>query len=133
VRSSAAARGDRATADWIACRLRDGGYETAVSTFDAPFFNARVAQLSTGGTGADVIPQAPVVSTSSRGVTARLALVENGLVTDVRGRIALVVTPFGRHAALFPDRGIGQTVIAVANAGATAIVCNSLFSRTLRR
>jgi hypothetical protein len=59
--------------------------------------------------------------TDPAGITAPLALVEDE-VGDVRGRIALIVLPFGRHAALFPARGIGQTVVAASEAGAVAIV-----------
>jgi hypothetical protein len=113
--------GDNATAGWVAGRLRGAGYDVAESTFEAPFFVKRTVRFTTGGTSADVIPQAPVVVTPSRGVTARLALVDSE-VGDVRGRIALVVAPFARHAALFPDRGIGKTVVEAAKAGAAAIV-----------
>jgi hypothetical protein len=113
--------GDLATADWVSGRLRSSGYRVAESTFDAPFFVKRAVRFTSGTASADVIPQAPVVMTGSRGVTARLALVED-TVDDVRGRIALLVAPFARHAALFPDRGIGKTVVAAADAGAAAIV-----------
>ena len=113
--------GDLATADWVASRLRGSGYQVVESTFDAPFFVKRAARLTAGGATADVIPQAPVVVTTGQGVTASLALVED-TVGDVRGRVALVVAPFARHAALFPDRGIGKTVVEAANAGAVAIV-----------
>ncbi len=113
--------GDLATADWVASRLRGSGYDVAESTFDAPFFVKRAARLMIGDATADVLPQAPVVVTTSTGVAAPLALVED-TVGDVRGRVALVVAPFARHAALFPDRGIGKTVVDAANAGAVAIV-----------
>jgi hypothetical protein len=113
--------GDLATADWVAERLRGLRYDVAESTFEAPFFVKRAARLAAGAAASDVIPQAPVAPTGSRGVTAPLALVEDA-VGDVRGRIALVVAPFARHAALFPDRGIGKTVVAVAEAGAAAVV-----------
>jgi len=113
--------GDLATAEWIAGRLRQIGYAVEESQFPAPFFVQRVARLSAGSTNVDVYPQAPVVPTGPQGTTARLALVENE-VRDVRGRIALFVTPFGRHAALFPDRGIGKTVREIAEAGASAVV-----------
>jgi hypothetical protein len=118
--------GDIATADWIAGRLGASGYEVEESEFDAPFFVKRTARLTAGGVAADVVPQAPVVPTGSAGVTARLAHVaaadDAGAVGDVRGRIALIVAPFGRHAALFPDRGIGQSVRAAADQGAAAVV-----------
>lgn len=114
-----------ATADWIASRLRVSGYEVVESEFDAPFFVKRAARLTTGAAATDVVPQAPVVTTGSAGVTARLVHVDGadaGAVGDVRGRIALIVAPFGRHAALFADRGIGQTVRAAADQGAAAVV-----------
>ena len=59
--------------------------------------------------------------TGSQGITARLTLVEN-TVGDVRDRLALILLPFGRHAALFADRGIGRTVTDAARAGAKGIV-----------
>lgn len=113
--------GDGATADWIAGRLRGSGYAVAESTFAAPYFVKRAALFTCADATTDVVPQAPVVPTESRGITAPLALVE-ATVGDVRGRIALVVAPFARHAALFPDRGIGATVRAAAAGGAVAVV-----------
>ena len=113
--------GDTATADWIAGRLRRSGYRVEESTFEAPYFIKRAARLTTGATSTDVIPQAPVVPTGPAGMTAPLVLVE-GDSGDVKDRIAVVVTPFGRQAALFPDRGIGQTVRRAASAGARAVV-----------
>jgi len=114
--------GDVATADWIEERLGAAGYELERSTFDAPFFVKRTARLMTGASASDVVPQAPVVTTGRGGIEAQLALVDPDAVTDLSGRIALFVTPFGRHAALFADRGIGQTVVQAAEAGAAAIV-----------
>ncbi|HEX6999586.1 MAG TPA: M28 family peptidase [Gammaproteobacteria bacterium] len=113
--------GDAATADWIAGRLREIGYAVEESEFAAPFFVQRDARLTAGSASADVHPQAPVVPTARGGVTAPLALVADD-VRDVSGRIALFVTPFGRHAALFPTRGIGKTVREIAAAGASAVV-----------
>jgi hypothetical protein len=113
--------GDVATANWIASRLRAAGYQVDESTFQAPFFVKRAARLTCGPTSADIVPQAPVVPTGPRGVTGRLALVE-AAPGDVRDRLALVVLPSARHAALFADRGIGRTIKSVAAAGARAIV-----------
>lgn len=113
--------GDLATANWIAGRLRDSGYRVSESQFPAPFFVERKALLTAGSVSAEVVPQAPVVTTGPGGVTAPLALVHDE-VGDVRGRIALIVTPFGRPAALFAHRGIGRTVTAAAAAGARAVV-----------
>ena len=117
--------GDWQTADWVAERLRASGYDVERSVFDAPFFVARTTELSSGTARARVVPQAPVAVTPPAGIEAPLALVPEDAGTDlghVRGRIALVVTPHARHAALFPERGIGLTVTRVAAAGASAIV-----------
>ncbi len=119
--------GDNANADWIAGRLRALDYDVVESNFDAPFFVNRRSTIASGSHTTEVIAQAPVVPTTGPGITARLALIEAdngraGNVGDVRGRIAVVVAPFGRHAALFPTRGFGPTVIAAADAGAAAIV-----------
>ena len=113
--------GDLATANWIAGRLRRSGYKVEESQFPAPFFIERTARLTAGSASVPVVPQAPVVTTGPGGVTAPLALVEKE-VGDVRGRIALIVTPFGRPAALFANRGIGLTVTTAAKAGAKAVV-----------
>ena len=114
--------GDLATAQWIAGRLRRSGYKVTESDFQAPYFVARGARITSGSWSIDVLPQAPVVPTGPGGVTAPLALVEGNTVGDVRDRIAVFVLPSGRHAALFPDRGIGQTVMRIAQSGARAIV-----------
>lgn len=113
--------GDNRTADWVAGRLRASGYAVEAPVFDAPYFVRRTTRLTVRTTSAEVAPQAIVVPTGSGGVTAPLALVED-TVGNVGGRIVLYVTPFGRHAALFADRGIGRTVTEAAAAGAAAIV-----------
>jgi hypothetical protein len=114
--------GDTATANWIAERLRGYGYRLEVSEFDAPFFVKKTAQLRAGAAFAEVAPQAPVVPTGGSGVTAPLAIVEGESTGDVRGRIAMIITPFGRHAALGRNAGIGLTVTRAAEAGARAVV-----------
>jgi len=115
--------GDEMTADWTATRLRGAGYEVDVPEFDTPFFSARRSDIRFGQESLAVVPQAPVLVTPYGGTTARLAMIdEEGQSDDLRGRIAVFTTPFARHAALFPDRGIGATVIAAVAAGAAAIV-----------
>ena len=118
--------GDNATATWIASRLRASGYQVTESEFGAPFFIERTAHLTAGTAAVEVVPQAPVVPTGPAGLTARFAHVDaasdDAAVGDVRGCIALVVAPFARHAALFADRGIGRSVRAAAEGGASAIV-----------
>jgi hypothetical protein len=115
--------GDHATADWTAERLRAVGFGVTVSEFDAPYFEQRAARLRLAESVIEVVPQAPVAVTSPNGLSARLAVIDDdGIVGDVRGRIAVIVAPFARHAALFRDRGIGATVVAAVEAGAAAIV-----------
>lgn len=115
--------GDNATAQWIADELRGSGYEVEQSTFEVPFFVKRAARLECGAESADVVAQAPVVATGARGVAGPLVLLAGeAAVGDLTGRIALLVAPFARHAALFADRGIGRTVTEAARRGAAAIV-----------
>jgi hypothetical protein len=115
--------GDSATADWTASRLRAASFDVEVGEFDAPFFVRRTTELRLDTGSVEVVPQAPVVVTSPSGVTARLALIgDDGVIADVRGRIAVIVAPEARHAALFPGRGIGGTVQAAAEGGAVAVV-----------
>ncbi len=116
--------GDSATADWVATRLRGSGYRVDVSEFGAPFFVKRSTRLSIDAESVEVAAQAPVAPTPASGVTASLALVdgEGGEIGDVRGKIVLFLTPFGRHAALFPDRDIGRTITEIADRGAAAVV-----------
>jgi hypothetical protein len=116
--------GDLRTADWIAGRLRTSGYEVSEWPFDAPFFVQRTARLRMGDRSTVVAPQAIVVPTPGDGITAPMVLVEEsiGPTQDLDGKIALFVTPFARHAALFANRGIGATLMEAAAAGARAIV-----------
>jgi hypothetical protein len=115
--------GDHATADWTADRLRRIGYRVDVSEFDVPFFVPRTTEIRVGSAAVEVVPQAPVQTSASEGVRGPLALIADDTeVSEVRGRIAVIVAPFARHAALFPNRGIGQTVTAAAGAGAAGIV-----------
>jgi hypothetical protein len=115
--------GDLATAEWVAKRLRSSGYQVEESEFNAPFFVPRTTRLMNSSAVVNVVPQAPVLPTGPAGITAPLALVEGESVdASVRGRIALIIAPFARHAALFPDSGIGKTVTEAARQGAVAIV-----------
>jgi hypothetical protein len=119
----AASGGDHATADWTAERLRGLGYRVDVPEFDAPFFVPRLTEMAVGTVTAQLVPQAPVATTGPAGVEAELSIVgEDGAIGDVAGKIALIITPFARHAALFPTRGIGMTVRRAVDAGAVGVV-----------
>ena len=112
--------GDQKTADWISGRLKQSGYRVRELEFDAPYFVKRTARLTAGSSAVDVMPQGPVVVTGPSGITAPMVLAGDAGV-NVQGKIALVVLPFGRHAALGAT-GIGATVTATAKAGARATV-----------
>ena len=115
--------GDNATARWTAERLRSLGYKVEESEFPAPFFVKHTTELRIGTTSVEVYAQGPVTVTSADGIRAGLAAIEeDGKVGDVKGRIAVIVAPFARHAALFPDRGLGATVREASKAGALAII-----------
>jgi hypothetical protein len=115
--------GDHATADWTADRLRRIGYEVGVTEFDAPFFVPRTTEIRVASRAIELVAQAPVLVSGSDGVRASLALIDGDAeVGDLRDRIAVIVAPFARHAALFPTRGIGRTVVSAAAAGARGIV-----------
>ncbi len=116
-----ASEGDLATAAWVADRLRTAGYRVNVMDFETPFLVDRSMRLVSAGVTADVYAQPPCRMTGARGVTAPLALI--GSEAETRGKIALLVLPWGRHAALGRgNAGIGATVNAAAKAGAVAVV-----------
>lgn len=113
--------GDLATADWVSSRLLGSGYHVETQAAEMPFWEERVARLRAGSVSVDVQPQSPVITTSSDGLSAPLALVEDS-IPQVRGMIAIYLTPFGRHAAISRGNEIGRTVTELANRGASAVV-----------
>ena len=115
--------GDIATADWIAGRLQDSGFSIEKSYFDSPFFIKNNSSLHTLNRTTEVVAQAPVVVTGKGGVNGRLVLIEKDEdITDISGNIALILTPYDRHAALFPERGVGKSVNSAVAAGAVAVI-----------
>jgi len=112
--------GDHATADWIAHRLAEAGYDVQRQPLDVPGFAPVDCSLQVGDAHAELWPQPPVADTE--GVTAPLAVVRAPYeAEDARDRIALLVLPHGRHASLQspPAQGL---VEAAAAAGARALV-----------
>ena len=119
-----ASKGDLATAAWVAQRLRTAGYKVNVTDFEVPFVIERSSRLVSAGTTTDLFLQPPCIPTSSRGITARLALVRTQAdAATAAGKIALVLLPFGRQAALGRgNAGIGAIVNAAAAAKAVGVV-----------
>ena len=119
-----ASPGDLATAAWVAQRLRTAGYKVNVMDFEVPFVVERSCRLVSAGIAADLYLQPPCIPTSPRGITARLTLVRTQAdAANAAGKIALVVLPFGRQAALGRgNTGIGAIVNAAAAAKAVGVV-----------
>jgi len=119
-----ATSGDLKTADWIAGRLRNIGYKVESHEFPAPFLVERSVGISCEGMTLNLFPQTPAATTSSRGVTARLALIHNTAeAANTKGKIALLVLNSAWHAALGKgNAGIGGTIQAAAGAGALGVV-----------
>lgn len=114
--------GDAATAAWIAQRLAGLGFEVAHEPVDVPWFEAEACSLRAGDDEAAVHAQAPVVCTPAQGITAPLAVVRAPWeAQDARGRIALLVLPHGRHAAI-AAAAVRPLVDAALAAGAHALV-----------
>jgi hypothetical protein len=90
--------GHEACGHWLEQELTQAGYACRHQSFDVPYFDATQTSLTVGEARATVIPQAPVVATGPRGLTAPLRLANAH--DDLSGAIALVVLPYKRWAAL---------------------------------
>lgn len=95
-------RGDIASAKWIGKCLSEAGFAVDQVDFPVPVFETQVAELRVGDRRISVAPQPIVVQTPSKGITAQAVLVRDGFeARNVSGRIAVIVLPYGRHAAIF--------------------------------
>ena len=115
--------GDRATAQWIAARLGASGFEVRTDPFDVPFFEPALAELRCpGGAGVPLFVQPAAVATAPEGLTAPVAAVYSAFdAPAAKDRIALVVLPYSRHAAIF-SQDIDALLKATARAQPRAIV-----------
>jgi len=116
--------GDLQTAEWIAQRLGTYGYKISMHDFPAPFLVERSSRLTSEGMSLNLYPQTPAATTTSKGVTGRLALIRNTAdAAATKGKIAFLVLNSARHAALGKgNAGIGGTIKAAASAGALGVV-----------
>src|SRR5689334_3946426 len=64
--------GDKACGAWLEAGLVSLGYSVRRQPFQAPFFQIAKAELSSAGARATVIPQAVVIPTGAKGLTAPL-------------------------------------------------------------
>ncbi|WP_264574188.1 hypothetical protein [Sphingobium sp. B11D3A] len=94
--------GDLATAAWIGKRLATVGFKVDEVKFPIPTFEPAVTELRAGDKRVAVAAQPVVVSTPAKGITAPAVLVRDAFEAQgVAGKIAIVVLPYGRHAAIF--------------------------------
>lgn len=95
-------RGDLDAAKWIGDRLSGAGFEVRRADFPVPMFDTAIAELRVGERRIEVAPQPIVVPTGSNGITAPLRLVrDEAEARGVTGKIAVIILPYGRHAAIF--------------------------------
>jgi hypothetical protein len=94
--------GDLAAAKWIGDRLSTAGFKARQADFPVPMFRTDTATLRVGADIVAVMPQPIVVPTPASGITAAVRLVRDETEAPaVKGRIAAIVLPYGRHAAIF--------------------------------
>ena len=89
--------GDTATGAWLEGELSRAGYTCGRQAFSVPWFDATDASLSVDGTGATILPHAPVTPTGPDGLTAPLGLALGDRALD--GSIAVIVLPSRRWSS----------------------------------
>ncbi|WP_413791822.1 MULTISPECIES: hypothetical protein [unclassified Pseudomonas] len=115
-------KGDRGTADWIASRLKASGYVIEEQNVSLPHFETVRSELAWEGHKVQVKPQPVVVSTSTAGLTAKAVLIHDpSQAPEASGKIAVLVLPHDKHAALFMGQA-GRFLEAAVKAAPAAIV-----------
>jgi hypothetical protein len=114
--------GDRKTGDWIAGRLKAAGFSVDRPAVTVPAFDPSETRLVlNGGHSIELFAQAPATVTPKDGVTAKVELVySTHQARSATGAIAVVVVPYGRHAALFT--GLVAPILDAALAAKPAAV-----------
>ena len=110
---------DNASGAWLEQELRGFGYTCRRQQFDVPYFDATQATLAIDGARVSVIPQGLVVPTGPRGLTAPLH--RAGTAGDPAGKIAMVVLPYKRWAAL-ADPQVATPLADALASGAAGVV-----------
>lgn len=111
--------GDKACGGWLEAGLVSLGYNVQRQTFQAPYFDIAKAELRSGAAVTPVIPQAVVVPTGPKGLTAPLRLAQTG--ADLKAAIALVVLPAKRWSTI-KDPDVQTALKAAFDGGAAAAV-----------
>lgn len=112
-------QGDNGTTVWLADRLERLGFRVDAPTFPFPLFVPELCEMSApSGSPVALFPTWPVVSTSSAGLTAPLALADSGSTTNAIAIVPLSNAAVGGLAAA----GVGSALLAAEDAGARAVV-----------
>lgn len=110
--------GDSACGEWLEGELKALGYAVRRQGYEAPAFDAKVVELTTGAAKATVIPQAIVVTTAAGGLTGPLRVA--GESPGAADSIALVAMPYSRWSTI---RGPAERLVKAAIAeGAAGVV-----------
>ena len=114
--------GDLGAAKWISDRLSAAGFAVESLPVPVPHFDAAKSAVTVGDQEIEVAPQPIVVPTDASGIHAQAVLVRDDYdARHAKDKIAFVVLPFGRHAAIFSP-GILSLLNAAVDAGAKAVV-----------
>ena len=115
--------GDLATGEWVGERLQAIGIRVLRQKITVPYFDEAVAQIGVEGAGNFVgIGQHPIKTTVAGGLRAPLALWRDARdSSNLRGKIALVMLPFGRHSSALQPNIAGPISAALTN-GALGLV-----------
>lgn len=111
--------GDEACGAWLESELTHAGFACRRQVFEAPFFAARMATLTSGEARAAVVPQAIVAPTGALGVTGPLKLAS--APGDLTGAIALVELPYKRWVTSV-DPQVSRPLAEALKRGAAAAV-----------
>lgn len=115
--------GDVAAGEWLDQAMTALGFQTSRQRFDAPSFTPVATTLDCGDAHAELIAQAPVVTTAAEGLNAPLFAYPawQAPPVGVRGAIAMIVLPRGRWSSLLqPD--VQKPLRAALDAGAAGVV-----------
>jgi hypothetical protein len=93
--------GDLALAAALAQHLERAGFSLSRQVLQTPHFKVGASRLQSDRESVDVVPQEIVTSTGPKGVEGRLRVFSPGDdPRQLRGTIALVMLPHGRHSQL---------------------------------
>ena len=119
----AGGEGDNACGEWLEGELQAFGFEVERQTIQAPFFDARRAELVVEGASAAVWPQPIVMPTPAGGLEAELVRVDaqGNAMADLAGAIALIDLPSGKWSSMMAP-ALHEPIEAAFAAGAIAAV-----------